>query len=239
MIFLSFASAVLWGTFRFMRNYNMYNSIDDNYAPEIFYGQLTTGIVQSISFVVLIIGILRIRGFLKHSGLNQPINSRMICLHGLCFGTFMIAEFVLLTETIIFSKSETKTEAHTRIIMWVWISCLFLQFVTQLSLIFIFLELGKKKPNKSIKTADTVTYTQENNDVSLAFDYQNENENDMVSRDTSVQDADNSLMNTKRGMKTIILHTSTVASKDGKLDESNDLFKSLSTADSSNMRKSE
>jgi hypothetical protein len=63
-------------------------------------------VVQSICFILLIYGIVKIRTFLKSTGMSNQINSRMICLHSVCVSAFLLSNFLLYLEIIIFSMTE-------------------------------------------------------------------------------------------------------------------------------------
>jgi len=78
----------------------------------------------------------------------------MICLQCVCFGSYLFANLLLYIEIILFSLvGENKNQQHARIVMSIWILNEFLLFVTQTSLILIFLEIGKNNPFKvSVET---------------------------------------------------------------------------------------
>lgn len=80
--------------------------------------------------------------------MSSAINSRMICLQCLCFGSYLFANVLLYMEIILFSiiddPSIEEKKRHAKIVMVVWILNILFSFVTQTSLILIFLEIGKK-----------------------------------------------------------------------------------------------
>lgn len=105
--------------------------------------------MQTISFAILIYAIVKIRNFIVHNGLKNLINSRMICLHVVCFGSYLLANILLYIEIGYYSfHSQTDNADHAKVVMWMWIVNLVLTFITEASLILIFLEIGKMNPMK-------------------------------------------------------------------------------------------
>ena len=76
----------------------------------------------------------------------------MITLQVICFGSYLLANILLFIEIAVFSLSQSKNQSqskhHAGVILTVWIVSLFLNFITQTSLIMIFLEIGKRNPFK-------------------------------------------------------------------------------------------
>jgi hypothetical protein len=69
----------------------------------------------------------------------------MIWLQAICFGSYLVANILLFIEIAVFSASGTP-QHQAGVILTVWIISLFLNFITQTSLIMIFLEIGKRNP---------------------------------------------------------------------------------------------
>lgn len=110
--------------------------------------------MQTLAFVVLICAIVKIRSFLNKTGMHSQINSRMICLHGLCVGGYMFSNLLLILVIIINRISNAKRGHGIYVLMGLtWILVSLFQFVTQISLILIFLEIGKKNPLKDFESA--------------------------------------------------------------------------------------
>lgn len=65
------------------------------------------GALQTISFIVLSYGIVKIRNFIVSHGMANAINSRMICLQCVCCGAYLFANLLLYIEIILFSLSST------------------------------------------------------------------------------------------------------------------------------------
>jgi len=101
----------------------------------------------SISFAILIYSIVKIRSFIIYNGLGNVINSKIICLHVVCFGSYVAANVLLFAEIGVYSFGE-QTERHARAVMLIWILNLVLTFITQTTLILIFMEIGKMNPIK-------------------------------------------------------------------------------------------
>lgn len=72
----------------------------------------------------------------------------MICLQSVCFGSYLFANILLYLEIAFYSTNENPDAHQQEVLMCVWILATFLSFVTQCSLILIFLEIGKKNPLK-------------------------------------------------------------------------------------------
>jgi hypothetical protein len=89
---------------------------------------------------------VKIRNFIVKNGLGSQINTRMICLQSVCFGSYLLANILLYVEIVLFSTTEFPTTQQQCVLLIVWIIATFLSFVTQCSLILIFLEIGKKNP---------------------------------------------------------------------------------------------
>ena len=89
-------------------------------------------------------GIMKIRSFLQETGMKNQINSKAMCLHGACFGAFMLAQFALIFECLFLAGNQNSHNDDARTAMTVWIINLFLQFIVQVTLIFIFRGLGQK-----------------------------------------------------------------------------------------------
>lgn len=70
----------------------------------------------------------------------------MISLQVICFGSYLSANILLFIEIAVFSFSKSTHQAG--VILTIWIISLFLNFITQTSLIMIFLEIGKRNPFK-------------------------------------------------------------------------------------------
>lgn len=113
--------------------------------------QFADGVLQTFSFVLLCFGIVKIRSFIVQSGMRNQINTRMIVLQSIAFGSYLIANVLLYVEIIVFSNDQNKTKGLIIAVLLVYIVANFLAFVTQFSLIVLFLEIGKKKENTQPK----------------------------------------------------------------------------------------
>jgi len=108
----------------------------------------------TISFAILIYSMVKIRNFIIYNGLRNVINSQMMCLHLVCFGSYVAANILLFVEIIFYSFGDDG-EMHGRVVMFMWIINLVLTFITQTTLILIFLEIGKmSQPVKQSKKFD-------------------------------------------------------------------------------------
>jgi hypothetical protein len=107
----------------------------------------------TISFAILIYSIVKIRSFIIYNGLRNLMNSKIICLHVVCFGSYVAANVLLFVEIGVYSFGE-KTQLHARVVMLMWILNLVLTFITQTTLILIFMEIGKMNPIKQQKRFD-------------------------------------------------------------------------------------
>jgi hypothetical protein len=101
----------------------------------------------TISFAILIYAIVKIRSFIIYNGLKNIMNSKMICLHVVCFGSYIIANLMLFAEIGVYSFGQ-QSDNHAEVVMIMWIINLVLTFITQTTLILIFLEIGKMNPIK-------------------------------------------------------------------------------------------
>lgn len=113
--------------------------------------QFADGVLQTFSFVLLCFGIVKIRSFIVQSGMRNQINTRMIVLQSIAFGSYLVANVLLYVEIIVFSNDQNKTKGLIIAVLLVYIVANFLAFVTQFSLIVLFLEIGKKKENTQPK----------------------------------------------------------------------------------------
>lgn len=150
LIFLSVFTSSAWGFFRFMRNYETLTGGTNPYNDSIFWSEISVAAVQTFSFSILIYSICRIRNFLKRQGLEHQINSKMICLHGVCVGAYLSANMMLILLFTIAGNDSMKHK-HAIVTTLVWILVCLCQFITQISLIMIFWEIGKENPLKKYK----------------------------------------------------------------------------------------
>jgi hypothetical protein len=84
--------------------------------------------------------------------MQNQINTKAIVLHSVCFGMFLLSEFLMFLEIVIGGYlhgredySGTPSKRYAKTVISVWIVALFMQFITQMSLLLIFTELGKKQ----------------------------------------------------------------------------------------------
>lgn len=148
MLTLSIGSSVAWGTFRLFKNLACYNGEANRWRTAEVIAQMSDGLVQTFSFVVLCYGVVKIRNYIIKSGLRNQINTRMICLQSIAFGSYLVASSILYIEIIIFSKSRTMNV--TIMVLIVYILANFLAFVTQVLLAMIFIQIGKKGKQANI-----------------------------------------------------------------------------------------
>ena len=108
MLALNISTAVAWGSFRLIRNYDTYTTNTYPFADAEFAAQVSDGIMQTISFIILSYGIVKIRNFIIKYGLRNQINTRMICLQSVCFGSYLLANILLYVE-IAYYSTKAKT----------------------------------------------------------------------------------------------------------------------------------
>lgn len=157
LLVLNALFATVWGVLKFWRNYRVRYMQETSATDNIeFYSQILNGVMLTVSFAILIYAIVKIRRFIVHNGLRNQINSRMICLHVVCFGSYVLANVLLFTEIGYYSfKLQTDNPQHAQVVMWMWIVSLVLTFIVQTSLILIFMEIGKMNPMRKYTRLDS------------------------------------------------------------------------------------
>jgi hypothetical protein len=112
--------ATLWGVIRFWRHYQRYKHQKFTQDTWEFYSQILNGFMLTISFAILFFAIVKIRSFIVHNGLRNQINSRMVCLHVVCFGSYLLANILLYIEIGFYSFSNPAGK-HAKVVMYIWI----------------------------------------------------------------------------------------------------------------------
>lgn len=143
LLVLNIFFACAWGFLRFWRHYVKYMRQKFTKETWEFYSQILTGFMLTVSFAILFYAIVKIRRFIVHNGLRNQINSRMVCLHVVCFGSYLLANIMLYVEIGFYSFRTTGE--HAKVVMYIWILHQFLTFITEATMILIFLEIGKMK----------------------------------------------------------------------------------------------
>lgn len=94
----------------------------------------------------------------------------MIWLQAICFGSYLAANILLFIEIGIFSSNQNGSPTA---ILIIYIISLTLSFVTQTTMIMIFLEIGKRNPlrsrNSEVFDKSPRVLTEENRDETIMF----------------------------------------------------------------------
>lgn len=98
---------------------------------------MSDGLVQIVSFIILCYSVVKIRNYIIKSGFRNQINTRMICLQSIAFGSYLVANAMLYIEIIIFSQN--KSSGIVIMVLCVYIIANFLAFITQVLLALIFI----------------------------------------------------------------------------------------------------
>lgn len=89
----------------------------------------------------MFIGIFKIRNHIIKYGFIGELNNKMIILHAVSFALYLLAGILLYFNYTIYLLKPTKERANRVVI--VQIVCIFFEFLFEVTLSIIFVELGK------------------------------------------------------------------------------------------------
>jgi hypothetical protein len=120
LLLLNLVFVTIWGSLKFWRNYEIYKKKTPSGDNLEFYSQILSGLMLTISFAILIYSILKIRSFIIYNGLRNLMNSKIICLHVVCFGSYVSANVLLFAEIGVYSFGD-QSDTHAIVVMLMWI----------------------------------------------------------------------------------------------------------------------
>lgn len=144
ILFLNVVSPTIYASLLAYANFYFYNNpgahvVSRNFTIAYLTSKYSIGLEQLFSGVIVILAVIMIRKFLIKNALENQVNYQKLAAHGIIFAFYIVSIVVFYYFYYIYTIS-TSLDAKRECLI-AWIVTTYMNFLVQLAMIAIFLQL--------------------------------------------------------------------------------------------------